>query len=55
MPRMGNNEAYQPAFSMPLHAGTEFVLLETRGDWVRVALQTGDTGWLPADTIGLIK
>ena len=54
MPRMGNNDAYQPAFSMPLHAGTEFELIEIRNDWIHAAFVTGDTGWLPANTVGLI-
>jgi len=31
--RKGNSETYQPSFQEPLHAGTEFSLLEDRGEW----------------------
>ena len=51
MPHLGNNEAYASAFSMPLHAGTEFRILETRGEWIHIAVETGDMGWLRADAI----
>ena len=31
--------------AQPLHPGTEFTRLETRGDWLRVRLENGVQGW----------
>jgi hypothetical protein len=53
-PRMGNNDAYQSAFSMPLHAGTEFKVLEERGDWIRIKVETGDAGWVKSEAVSLL-
>lgn len=40
-----------PALSRPLPAGTEVVALEPRGDFTRVSLADGQTGWLPTGTL----
>ena len=44
--RTGDGKIYPRAFGTPLHAGVEFTLKETRGDWIRVELWNGDEGWL---------
>jgi SH3-like domain-containing protein len=35
----------------PLPAGVEATLSERRGDWARIRLANGTTGWLPAGAI----
>ena len=47
--RKGDGESYQPSFQEPLHSGTEFNLIENRGQWRLVELVDGRTCWLPAD------
>ncbi|MFO0949300.1 MAG: hypothetical protein U1D30_25880 [Planctomycetota bacterium] len=44
--RKGNGESYQPAFKLPLTQGTEFTLVERRGDWLLVHLADGNDGWV---------
>ncbi len=46
--RKGDAETYQPSFTEPLHAGTEFVLLEERSGWLHVELEDGSRCWIPA-------
>ena len=45
--RKGNSDSYEPAFTEPLAAGTEFTVLEQRRDWLQVQIQGSGTGWLP--------
>jgi len=45
--RKGDAETYQRAFKEPLHAGTEFFLLETRGGWMHIELDNGVDCWIP--------
>ena len=45
--RKGDGENYNPSFETPLHAGTEFKLLERRGNWWRIELPDGRRCWLP--------
>ena len=45
--RKGDAETYQPSFTEPLHAGTEFVLLEERPGWFHVELEDGSRCWIP--------
>jgi len=45
--RKGNSEAYEPAFKEPLHAGTEFIMIEARKDWFQVELLDSRRCWLP--------
>jgi len=53
--RKGDSETYEPSFKEPLHAGTEFELLESRHDWHHVALADGRTCWLPSKTSELVR
>ncbi len=53
--RKGDGESYEKAFLKPLKAGTEFTLLEERGDWVKVELTAGNKCWLKAADVGLVK
>ncbi|MFT5467567.1 MAG: tetratricopeptide (TPR) repeat protein [Verrucomicrobiales bacterium] len=53
--RKGDSETYEPSFSKPLHAGTEFDVLETRAGWFRVELADGRECWLPAQAAGLVR
>ncbi len=53
--RKGDGDTYQPSFNEPLHAGTEFDLLENRGEWYHVELPDGRSCWVPAKTASLIK
>jgi len=52
--RQGDAESYQPSFAEPLHAGTEFTLLEKRDRWWRVELEDGRTSWIPATSGELV-
>ena len=53
--RKGDGEHYAEAFLKPLSAGTEFTVLETRGDWLKVELTTGNKCWLKTSDVGLVK
>ena len=46
--RKGDAESYAPAFTEPLDEGTEFTVLERRGDWIRIRLENLD-GWIPVE------
>ena len=46
--RKGDGERYAHAFQEPLHSGTEFHSLETRGEWRHIRLADGQTCWIPA-------
>lgn len=52
--RKGDSETYDPKFEQPLHEGTEFTVLESRGDWLLIELADGKTGWIPADRTGMV-
>ncbi len=53
--RKGDGETYQPSFKEPLHAGTEFVLIEDRGDWHRIEMSDGRTCWVPVKAVGIVQ
>jgi tetratricopeptide (TPR) repeat protein len=53
--RKGDGESYEPSFNQPLHAGTEFVLRESRNDWYYVELPDGRECWIPARSAGLVR
>ena len=53
--RKGNSESYDKSFQAPLHAGTEFRLLESRGNWVEIQLADNQTCWLPTEAVVLIQ
>ncbi|MBN1884160.1 MAG: hypothetical protein JW876_01390 [Candidatus Krumholzibacteriota bacterium] len=45
--RKGDAETYQPAFTEPLNAGTEYVVVERRPGWLHIELESGARGWMP--------
>ena len=53
--RKGNSESYEKSFKESLHAGTEFTLLEHRGNWLQVELPDARTCWLPAADVELVR
>ena len=53
--RKGDSKTYEPSFDKPLHAGTEFTLIEDRGDWKYVELNNGKRCWLPGNSIELVR
>ncbi|MDO9264083.1 MAG: tetratricopeptide repeat protein [Desulfosalsimonadaceae bacterium] len=53
--RKGNSENYAPSFTEPLHAGTEFDLVEQRGPWYDIRLPDGRTCWVPEVSAGMIR
>jgi tetratricopeptide (TPR) repeat protein len=53
--RKGDGTAYQSSFVDPLHAGTEFRLLEVRAGWYRIRLSDGRTAWIPASAAQLVR
>ncbi|MGW8256285.1 MAG: hypothetical protein ACWGMZ_02245 [Thermoguttaceae bacterium] len=44
--RKGNSESYEPALTEKLAEGTEFRLLERRGDWLLIRLPGAQEGWI---------
>ena len=48
--RQGDGPNYPPRFKDPLHAGTEFVLIEQRPGWMHIELSDGTDAWIPDDT-----
>ncbi len=53
--RQGNGYIYDNAFTSPLHAGTELIILESRGEWLHVRLLNGKSCWLPAKSSLLVQ
>lgn len=53
--RKGNSETYEPSFKEPLHAGTEFTLIEDRGNWYRVELVDARTCWVPSNDVEMVR
>ena len=53
--RKGDSDTYEASFQDPLHAGTEFVLVEERGHWIHVELPDGRRCWLPSRDVGLVR
>lgn len=51
--RKGNGESYAPQFPQPLHAGTEFEVLEERGPWLAIQLDNGTSGWIRRESVRL--
>jgi tetratricopeptide (TPR) repeat protein len=52
--RMGDADTYQPSFKEPLHAGSEFRLIEKRPGWWRIELESGDRTWIPEGAAELV-
>ena len=44
--RKGNGDSYALQLSQPLHAGSEFVVLEERGAWLHIQLANNTAGWI---------
>ena len=44
--RKGDAVSYEPALTGPLEEGTEFHVVERRGDWLLVHLPGGQEGWI---------
>ena len=53
--RKGNSESYEKSFKESLHAGTEFMVLENRGNWFRVELPDARNCWVPASDVELVR
>ena len=53
--RKGNSETYEPSFKEPLHAGTEFILMEDRGNWLQIELADSRTCWVPSKDVELVR
>jgi tetratricopeptide (TPR) repeat protein len=52
--RQGDGPNYPESFKDPLHAGTEFDLLERRSGWFHIALCDDSDGWIPDNAAELI-
>lgn len=46
--RKGSGETYQPAFNKPVGEGTEFQVVDRRGEWLLIQLPSGPEGWIPS-------
>lgn len=44
--RKGDSVTYAAAFTQPLRAGTEFRVMQTRGDWALVQIEDNLEGWI---------
>jgi tetratricopeptide (TPR) repeat protein len=53
--RQGDADSYPPSFEDPLHAGTEFMLLEDRGVWWQIELPDGRSCWIPSRSGALVR
>lgn len=53
--RKGDSESYEQSFQEPLHAGTEFELLEERAGWMQVELADRRQCWLPSSSVELLR
>lgn len=52
--RQGDGPNYPASFKDPLHAGTEFRLLEQRPGWFHIALSDGSEAWVPDSAADLV-
>jgi hypothetical protein len=52
--RQGDGPNYPPGFKEPLHAGTEFTLVEQRPGWYHIRLSDNSDAWIPDGTAGLV-
>lgn len=53
--RKGNSETYEPSFKDPLHSGTEFTLVEDRGNWIYIELPDSRTCWVPSKDVEMVR
>jgi tetratricopeptide (TPR) repeat protein len=52
--RQGDGQNYAPSVKEPLHAGTEFNLLERRTGWFHIKLADDTDAWVPDQSADLI-
>jgi hypothetical protein len=52
--RQGDGQNYPTSFKDPLHAGTEFDVLEIRPGWLHIKLADSSDGWIPDNSADLI-
>ena len=52
--RQGDGPNYPESFKDPLHAGTEFDLLERRSGWFHIRLSDDSDGWIPDHSADLV-
>lgn len=52
--RQGDGLNYPESFKEPLHAGTEFDMLEQRTGWFHIRLSDGSDAWIPDNAAELI-
>ena len=52
--RQGDGRNYPESFKDPLHAGTEFDLIEHRPGWLHVKLSDSSDAWIPDNSAELI-
>ncbi len=52
--RQGDGQNYPASFKEPLHAGTEFDLLESRVGWLHIKLFDDSDTWIPDNSADLI-
>jgi hypothetical protein len=50
----GDGQNYPPSFKTPLHAGTEFDLIERRPGWFHIKLADDSDGWIRQTTAEVI-
>ncbi|MCC7291416.1 MAG: hypothetical protein IT449_05055 [Phycisphaerales bacterium] len=50
----GPGTGYERQFEQPLQPGVEFTRTQRRGDWWRIELADGQTGWIPARSAALV-
>jgi hypothetical protein len=50
----GDGQNYPVSFKDPLHAGTEFDVLERRPGWLHIRLSDNNDGWIPSNSAELI-
>lgn len=53
--RKGDGDSYEPSFKEPLHAGTEVVVVEQRGDWRHIELPDGRRCWVPSQSVEFVR
>ena len=51
--RQGDGRNYPESFKDPLHAGTEFDVLERRSGWLHIRLADNSDAWIPDNAAGL--
>ena len=53
--RKGVGESFAKSFTKPLHAGSEFIVIESRSKWHHVELPDGRRCWIPASKTELVR